>query len=64
MSRTYDDMTPGERGDDGCYDEEDVNVPCIGCNGTDMPLHTDGRCPNCHELDDYVDTHGSDWWKP
>jgi gamma-glutamylcyclotransferase (GGCT)/AIG2-like uncharacterized protein YtfP len=35
MNTTPDDETFGEN-------------PCAGCGGTDMPLHTDGRCPNCH----------------
>jgi hypothetical protein len=38
--------------------------PCVGCGGTDMPLHTDGRCPNCHTLDTRVDEHGPEWGYP
>lgn len=37
------------------------NVPCDGCGGTEMPLHTDRMCPNCHELDARVDEHGPEW---
>jgi hypothetical protein len=25
------------------------SVPCAGCGRTDLPLHTDGRCPDCHK---------------
>jgi hypothetical protein len=27
------------------------NIPCAGCGRTDLPLHTDGRCPDCHKND-------------
>lgn len=42
--------------DSGGYPE-----PCVGCGGTEMPLHVDGRCPNCHDLDAEVDECGPDW---
>jgi hypothetical protein len=35
--------------------------PCLGCGGTELPLHTDGMCADCHELDAEVDEHGPDY---
>lgn len=26
-----------------------LNVPCMDCGRTDQPLHTDYRCPDCHQ---------------
>lgn len=29
------------------FDPKDKNVPCEQCKRTDLPLHTDMKCPNC-----------------
>lgn len=52
-----DDAEPWENRPDAVVDQ-----PCVGCGGTDMPLHVDYRCPNCHELDDEVDALGPEWF--
>ena len=36
-------------------------VPCLGCGSTEMPLHVDRMCPNCHDLDVDVDDLGPDF---
>lgn len=36
------------------YHEEYDTVPCDGCHGDDLPLHTDMMCPICHEDNDDV----------
>jgi hypothetical protein len=28
------------------------NAPCRDCGRTDLPLHVDYRCPNCHQLEE------------
>lgn len=43
-------------------EDEPENVPCIGCGGTELPLHVDRRCPDCRVLDAEVDEYGPDWW--
>lgn len=30
-------------------EEHAANYECVACGRDDMPLHTDRRCPNCHE---------------
>lgn len=30
-------------------DDDPVNAACVGCGRSDLPLHTDYRCPDCHE---------------
>lgn len=34
--------------DDEDDDEEPENVPCQKCGRTDLPLHTNYQCPECH----------------
>ena len=31
-------------------EDEEENVPCKKCGRTDLPLHTDLLCPDCHPL--------------